>query len=108
MLKIESQIFEATSGGAAQMCLDMNVPFLGKIPLDPLIGKCCDEGKSFIKEYPNSLAAIAYKSLLKGLSIFSLLISIYIVRAIRNVSIWLETNFYDKNTYLALVNIKKI
>ena len=52
------------------MCLDMNVPFLGKIPLDPLIGKCCDEGKSFIKEYPDSLAAIAYKSLIKGLTSF--------------------------------------
>jgi hypothetical protein len=32
----------------------------------------------------------------------------YIVRVIRNVSIWEKTNFYDKNTYFTLVNIKKI
>ena len=64
--KIESQIFEATTGGAQQMCVEMSVPFLGKIPLDPLIGKCCDEGKSFIKEHPTSLASIAYKSIING------------------------------------------
>ena len=26
------------------MAKDLNVPLLGKIPLDPLIGKACDEG----------------------------------------------------------------
>ena len=32
------------SGGAENLANDMNVPLLGKIPLDPLIGKACDEG----------------------------------------------------------------
>ena len=32
------------SGGAEKMAKDLNVPLLGKIPLDPLIGKACDEG----------------------------------------------------------------
>ena len=30
------------SGGAENLANDMNVPLLGKIPLDPLIGKACD------------------------------------------------------------------
>ena len=32
------------SGGAENLANDMNVPLLGKIPLDPSIGKACDEG----------------------------------------------------------------
>jgi len=36
--KYESQIFAPTTGGAEQMCKQMNVPFLGSIPLDPQIG----------------------------------------------------------------------
>ena len=34
----ETQIFPPTTGGAEKMCQDMNIPFLGKIPLDPRIG----------------------------------------------------------------------
>lgn len=63
--KVESEIFPKTTGGAEKMCQDMNVKFLGKIPLDPLIGQCCDEGKSFIKEHPNSPANIAYTDIIK-------------------------------------------
>ncbi len=35
----ESMIFAPSAGGAKKMCQDMNVPFLGSIPLDPRIGK---------------------------------------------------------------------
>ena len=34
----ESQIFPPTTGGAEKMCVDMDVPLLGKLPLDPRIG----------------------------------------------------------------------
>jgi hypothetical protein len=33
-----SQIFPATTGGAEQLATDMEIPFLGKLPLDPRIG----------------------------------------------------------------------
>lgn len=46
------------------MCEEMNVKFLGKVPIDPLIGQCCDEGKSFVKEFPNSPASIAYNEII--------------------------------------------
>ncbi|XP_057311807.1 cytosolic Fe-S cluster assembly factor NUBP1 homolog isoform X1 [Hydractinia symbiolongicarpus] len=57
----ESQPFPATSGGGAIMAVELNLPFLGKLPLDPRIGRCCDEGKSFLTEYPDTPAAIAYQ-----------------------------------------------
>ncbi|XP_050543303.1 cytosolic Fe-S cluster assembly factor NUBP1 homolog isoform X2 [Daktulosphaira vitifoliae] len=41
--KVTSEIFPKNTGGAAQMSLEMNVPFLGSVPLDPSLGKCCDE-----------------------------------------------------------------
>jgi len=45
--KTGTQIFAPTTGGASKMCIDMNVPFLGSIPLDPRIARACDEGKNF-------------------------------------------------------------
>lgn len=35
----ESQIFPPTTGGAEKMCQNLNVSLLGKVPLDPQIGK---------------------------------------------------------------------
>ena len=40
----ESIIWPALTGGAEKLAKDLNVPLLGKIPLDPIIGKSCDEG----------------------------------------------------------------
>jgi Mrp family chromosome partitioning ATPase len=59
--KTETKIFAPTTGGAIKMCSDMQVPFLGSIPLDPMIARSCDEGKSYISQFPNSPASIAYK-----------------------------------------------
>ncbi|XP_058464752.1 cytosolic Fe-S cluster assembly factor NUBP1 homolog [Malaya genurostris] len=50
----ESNIFPAKTGGAEKMCLEMDVSYLGKLPLDPRLTKCCDEGKDFITEHPKS------------------------------------------------------
>lgn len=66
----ESQIFPPTTGGAEKMSADMGVPFLGKLPLDPRIGKCCDEGKSFLSVEPDSPAAKAYKEVIQRVEEF--------------------------------------
>ncbi|KAI9034381.1 putative NBP35-nucleotide-binding protein [Hyaloraphidium curvatum] len=55
-----SEIFPATTGGAAKMAKDMGLEFLGAIPLDPRIVYCCDRGLSFVDEYSDSPAAAAY------------------------------------------------
>ena len=66
----ESQIFPPTTGGAEKMAVDMEIPFLGKVPLDPRIGRCCDEGKSFLSEVPDSPAADAYKKIIQSMAVF--------------------------------------
>lgn len=57
--KNESRIFKATTGGAEKMAHEMNVPFLGSIPIDPRLARACDEGKNFVAEFPDSPATKA-------------------------------------------------
>jgi Mrp family chromosome partitioning ATPase len=52
--KNESKIFKATSGGCEKMAEEMNIPFLGSIPIDPRLARACDEGKNFLSLYAES------------------------------------------------------
>jgi Mrp family chromosome partitioning ATPase len=61
--KMETKIFPPTTGGAQKMCQEMGVPFLGAIPLDPLIARSCDEGKYYVTQAPDSPASKAYKEI---------------------------------------------
>lgn len=65
--KNTSQIFPPTSGGAEKMCLDLDLPLLGKVPLDPRIARSCDEGKSFLNEVPDSPAAKVYLNIVQSI-----------------------------------------
>jgi len=62
---VQSVIFPAKTGGAEQMCQEMNVPFLGRLPLDPRLAKCCDEGKNFIEEFSDSPVVNALQDIVK-------------------------------------------
>ncbi|KNE59583.1 hypothetical protein AMAG_03841 [Allomyces macrogynus ATCC 38327] len=66
--KHTSAIFKPTTGGAKKMCEDMGVPYLGAIPLDPRITKACDAGVSFLDEFPDSPATLAYLDIVKQVS----------------------------------------
>ncbi|WLF80663.1 cytosolic Fe-S cluster assembly factor nbp35 [Lodderomyces elongisporus] len=55
----KSQIFKATTGGGEKLCKELGIEFLGSVPLDPRIGKACDDGESFFDLYPDSPAATA-------------------------------------------------
>ena len=57
--KGESQIFAPTTGGAEAMAKEMDVPFLGKLPLDPALMKACEEGKSFFQEAQEGSPTVA-------------------------------------------------
>ncbi|VVT56388.1 uncharacterized protein SAPINGB_P005032 [Magnusiomyces paraingens] len=57
--KGESFIFAPTTGGGEALAKELDIPFLGKVPLDPRIGKACDEGVNFLQEYPDSPACTA-------------------------------------------------
>jgi len=58
--KNETKIFAPSTGGAEKMCKEFQIPFLGSIPLDPRVAKCCDDGVSFIDKYPDSPASKIY------------------------------------------------
>ncbi|XP_053131824.1 cytosolic Fe-S cluster assembly factor NUBP1 isoform X1 [Hemicordylus capensis] len=63
--KKESQIFPPTTGGAEKMCHNLNIPLLGKVPLDLHIGKSCDKGHSFLSEAPNAPATLSYRNIIQ-------------------------------------------
>jgi len=65
--KKESQIFPPTTGGAQKMALEMNVPFLGRIPLDPQIARACDEGKFYMNAFPDSPATREFEKVFQGI-----------------------------------------
>ncbi|KAJ7890665.1 P-loop containing nucleoside triphosphate hydrolase protein [Mycena olivaceomarginata] len=58
--KTESKIFKPTTGGGKKLAEEMGIELLGSVPLDPRIGKSADYGVSFLDEYPDSPASIAY------------------------------------------------
>ncbi|XP_058272415.1 cytosolic Fe-S cluster assembly factor nubp1 isoform X2 [Hemibagrus wyckioides] len=64
--KNTSQIFPPSTGGAERMCEELSLPLLGRVPLDPRIGRSCDEGKSFLNELPNSPAAAVYRAIVQN------------------------------------------
>lgn len=58
-------IFAPSSGGAEQMAKEMNVPFLGAVPIDPRIAKSCDLGEDLMEEFADSPAVLAYRSIVE-------------------------------------------
>ena len=44
-------------GGGRRMADEMNVPFLGSIPIDPEIAEACDKGFAFVRYYALSVTA---------------------------------------------------
>ena len=47
-------------GGGQEMAEDMDVPFLGRVPLDPAVVQESDEGEPFVENRPDSPAAQAF------------------------------------------------
>lgn len=64
--RARSEIFPATTGGAREMCQELGVDFLQSLPLDPLLARCCDEGRNYFLEFPESPAVIAMKELVQS------------------------------------------
>lgn len=70
--KCEAALFNATSGGAAKMCVDFECKLLAKIPLDPKIQALLDRGESIFEtdeEFQSQSVVIQeYKKLAEYLS----------------------------------------
>lgn len=61
----EHQIFGSDKTEA--FCLENQIPFLGKIPIDPSISFACDEGKSLFQAFADSYGALSFLELQKKL-----------------------------------------
>ncbi len=51
------------TGGGEKAAMEMNVPFLGKIPLDPDVVTLCDDGSPYVEKYPLSEMVQAFSSI---------------------------------------------
>ncbi len=49
------------SGGGERMAREMEVPFLGRIPIDPAVGHACDAGTPFVYHYNKTETAKAFE-----------------------------------------------
>jgi len=61
-----TQIFR--EGGGQRIAEDMQVPFLGSIPLDPKIAEDCDDGLAFIRHYSTSTTADIMREIVKQIA----------------------------------------
>lgn len=50
-------------GGGAAIAQELGVEFLGKVPLDPTVVDCGDDGRPLVRAEPDSPAAAAYRSI---------------------------------------------
>lgn len=57
------------AGGGRTMAEEMGVPFLGSIPIDPLIAESGDEGKAFVESAASSPAAGAFREIVRELTV---------------------------------------
>jgi len=53
------------SGGGQRMAADMNVPFLGSIPMDPQIAEACDDGTAFVHQFATSPTAAVMREIIQ-------------------------------------------
>ena len=53
---LRTDIFPMYNGGGERMAQEYNVPFWGRLPLDPQLLKACENGQAFVAIYPHSNA----------------------------------------------------
>ena len=53
--------------GGERMCRELNVPFLGALPLDPDVVTCGDEGRPIVAAQPKSVSAQVYAAIATAL-----------------------------------------
>jgi len=58
-----TEVFAPTAGGGEHMAKAMNVPFLGRVPLDPSLGRACENGKSAFEEDSGVISQAALKQI---------------------------------------------
>lgn len=62
-LVANADIYHASKGGVEKMAMEMKVPFLGRIPLDPRMCKASEAGESILEFAPGSSSAVAFENI---------------------------------------------
>ena len=62
------EIFPASRGGGRGMAQDLDVDFLGSLPLDPRLARCCDEGRNFLTQVPESPTVLALQKIVQKIA----------------------------------------
>ena len=88
--QIPSTIFPTTTGGVKALAQEMDLRFLGSIPLDPRIGKSCDFGEPFVQTHPDSPAAKSYLSVTEGRLSFEVLLRCGVTHYLQALYVTLE------------------
>jgi Mrp family chromosome partitioning ATPase len=64
---VEAEVFPAFGSGPQGMAAAFDVPFLGKLPLDPDLLRACEEGVSLAEKAPQSPAVPALEKIVQGI-----------------------------------------
>jgi ATP-binding protein involved in chromosome partitioning len=53
------------TGGGERMAKEMSVPFLGRVPIDPMVGQACDAGTPFVYHYSKTETAKSFERVIE-------------------------------------------
>lgn len=53
-------IYPSTTGGGQGLAEETKIPFLGKLPLDPKMVQCCENGQSYMTTHPEGAAVAPF------------------------------------------------
>ena len=68
----QSEIFPAVTGGAEAMAKEMDIPLLGRLPLDPAVLRACERGVCYLRECEregklDGKAAVAMRAMVQNI-----------------------------------------
>jgi len=64
---LSSSLLPASTGGAGALGEEVGVQVLARLPLDPLVGRACDQGESLFVDHGGTEVAAAYRQLTEAL-----------------------------------------
>jgi ATP-binding protein involved in chromosome partitioning len=63
----ERRYYPLGKGGGVRLCRKEGIPFLGEIPLDEAISRCCDEGISLLDSRHENQSSHAIENIAKNI-----------------------------------------
>lgn len=61
-----TDIFPASGPGPAGMAAEFGVPFLGALPIDPLLLGACEAGQAYVVQHPTARGVAPFLAVVEG------------------------------------------